>query len=363
MGSAIDGFIESRLTMHSGGWAAHYYGYDHRSSKPIEPLYTEITGYGVSLRLWRGGGGLVDELSSFLRMAAGPAGGVVYGYYPGSGRWSGKAYVFDNGVVAKGLLDAYRATGRRSYLEQALTVCRWILGMQVGDGWFRAAYDYSAGDYYSPGEWYGDGGCLHGKTVMPLIDAYRVTGSDTYLEAVEKTLGWLLGLQHESGGFEARPGAGYVFSHAHCYAMEGVLYAWAALGRDDLLDAAVRGAGWLARVQSRRGGIPERYPWGGGGLRSRLSLDATAQAARIWMIMYRLTGEEYWLERAEAAIGFIEALPSRGGGLPAYLERLGPVSRASARTHTWSLMFTVQALDMYGGLEGFGAEEMIGRLF
>lgn len=83
---------------------------------------------------------------------------------------------------------------------------------------------------------------------------------DVYRDSVEKLLAWLLRLQLNNGAFRARKGDNYIFHHAYCYALEGLLYAWHVLGDDKYLDTIVEGAAWLARTQHKSGGIPEKYP-------------------------------------------------------------------------------------------------------
>ncbi len=355
--ASLTRFLDAKLLVEGEGWSAYPYGYDSSKDRIIEPLYTEITGYGVSMSLWLGRRAEAERLATFIEKAGAGRGPALYGYYPSKSRWSGRIYVFDNGVVARSLLQLHRATGNDGFLDHAERILSWIIGMQEPSGWFHAGVTYPDGLPLSHSEWYGDGGCLHGKLMIPLLDAWRLTGRDEYLDSATRLMRWLLSLQHGKGFIEARPGAGYVFHHAHCYAVEGLLYAWSVLGGDALFEAVEKAAGWLAHVQLDDGGIPEKYPYG---VRFRVASDATAQAARIWLLMYRLTGEHYWVERALKALDYLARLP--GGGLPAYTTRIGPVSRPSPRTHTWSLMFAVQAFSM-AGLLGGGARDMVEAVF
>lgn len=367
--------LRHTLLFEARDFSSYFYGYDLRRMIPIEPLYCEITGYGMSLNSFLYNvlrseefHSTVEKLSNFLTSALSktPSSVVPYGFYLGENKWSTLAYSFDNGVVAKGFFDAYRFLSRKEVLGHGLRICNWLVThMQNDDGSFRAAYDYNRRVFMDFSEWFGDRGSLHGKLAIPLLLAWRLSGEDRFRESVEKLLSWLLRLQLDSGAFRAREDADYVFHHAHCYALEGLLYAWHVLGDDRYLDAVVRGAEWLIRVQHRSGGVLEAYP--SRRLVRRLAVDATAQAVRIWLLLYKALGGEVWLEHAERGLGFLERnMFKRGeahGGLPAYVYLIGPIGYRARRIHTWSIMFAIQAFLYYQLLDRLSLNDMIEYLF
>ena len=360
------------LTKVNNGFG-YFYGYDLAKGKPIEPIYCEITGYGLSLHSFLSilsdskHRDLVRGLSKFLVSACSRSSALVlpYGFYVSKNQWSSLVYSFDNGVIAKGFFDAYRVLSDAVLLERGLGICEWLVSvMQSDNGAFRAAYNYEKGVFTDFDEWYGDNGCLHGKLAIPLLVGWRLSGDSRFRESVEKLLSWLLRLQLADGGFRAKEGADYVFHHAHCYALEGLLYAWHVLRDDRYLNAVVRGAEWLARVQFRNGGIPDFYP---SSFVRRLATDATAQAVRIWLALYKILCEDKWLKLAERGLGFLGSAVFRGGrwrgALPAYVYSLGPLRRAVPRVHTWSMMFAIQAFTMYENLGKLSPSDIIEYLF
>ncbi|PLJ78181.1 hypothetical protein [Infirmifilum sp. SLHALR2] len=351
LASYIVSFLQNLLFRAESGYG-YFYGYDLARNKPIEPVYCEVTGYGLSFHSFLSALtgdvehlDLVKLLAEFLMVARSKVSGsaILYGFYPSKDAWSSLAYSFDNGVVAKAFFDAYRALNSKKYLDHGLRISEWLVSaMQRSDGGFAAAYDYGEKGFIDFNTWYGNGGCLHGKLAIPLLTAWKLSGDDRFRDSAEKLLAWLLKLQMDNGAFRAREDTNYVFHHTHCYALEGFLYAWHELGDDRYLDVAVRGAKWLARIQHRSGGLPDLYPYPI--FVRRLVTDATAQAIRIWLILHKITGNEFWLMHAEKGLGFLKSIMFRRarahGALPAHVWY--PLYSAR-RTHTWSMMFAAQA--------------------
>ncbi len=367
-------FLKKALLVKVYNGLGYLYGYDIGNNKPLEPVYCEVAGYGLSLHtflyLWLNKeqyeyiGGLLSFLDySFSQNNSHVA---PYGFYPSKNVWDELVYSFDNGVIVKGLLDAYKILNDKKILEKSLKVSEWLINnMQYDDGSFRAAYNYSRKAFVDFDKWYGSKGCLHGKLAMPFLFIWRLSGNERFRESSIKLVQWLLNLQLSNGAFRAKEKANYVFLHAHCYALEGLLYAWYFLGNDEYLDAIIRGAKWLSEVQYKGGGIPVLYP--SSRLLKRVAIDATAQAIRIWLILYKITDNMYWFRRAEAGIKFLNKTSLKNkckkGLLPAYTYIIGPITHNTCRLHTWSIMFAIQSLIMYENVEEMKLREIIERLF
>jgi len=113
------------------------------------------------------------------------------------------------------------------------------------------------------------------------------------------------------------------YTHAHCYALEGLLM----LGIHAPEVAA--GAAFLARVQAPDGGLPA---WPLGGPDTRRPTDIAAQAIRIWAVVDR---DRYDAQIA-AARGFLGAHQHPATGGIEYVQ-------GSGHHNSWAAAFAIQA--------------------
>jgi uncharacterized protein YyaL (SSP411 family) len=161
----------------------------------------------------------------------------------------------------------------------------------------------------------------------------------------------VLTLQESDGSFRASETLAQIVSHPHCYATEGLLYAHFALNDEKYLKAAMRAGEWLLSAQNRDGSINIAYKqdWLKMGRRiteivfPRKVTDATSQSARIWTMLYQLTGNTRFLEAAQRAAEFLcgmQVLEStdsnRSGGFYFW--------PGHSIMFTWATMFCAQAL-------------------
>lgn len=99
--------LEYLLLVKVDGSYGYFYGYDLGKRRPVEPVYSGIMGYGLSLHVLLhmlnkyDTRSIINGLVRFLVEACSRARDFAasYGYYL-EGVWSNYAYSFDNGVVA-----------------------------------------------------------------------------------------------------------------------------------------------------------------------------------------------------------------------------------------------------------------------
>ena len=59
-----------------------------------------------------------------------------------------KSYSFDNGICLSALIDIYKETENRNYLETALEIGSWLIDvMQQEDGSFKPLYNWKEESY------------------------------------------------------------------------------------------------------------------------------------------------------------------------------------------------------------------------
>jgi len=353
---------DSGCTLQEGPYAGgvrHYYDWlAHRWGN----LYNEITGYAVSLwvRLYGYTGlerylHLAEQSAAYLRsiqVQNGPTRGAVpLGLDPETGQTIPECYTFDTAICVAGWADLCAATGNYEWQECIERGLSWLLTLQATEGLFRARVHLNGESLASELGFAGDGGCLHGKHTLALLRSNRLCPHPEWQQAAIKVADWVLGLQAEDGAFWANAERRYVFTHAHCYALEGLLFAAAELGREDYHRAAVRGARWLAQVQLPDGSLARFYKVRRPG-RAWLerwnpvrALDATAQAVRIWRVLAEREEGDF-REHADRAWAFLTAQqwqehpdPAVRGAFPYQLR-----GRWKApRIHTWVNQFALSA--------------------
>ena len=133
----------------------------------------------------------------------------------------------------------------------------------------------------------------------------------------------LLASWFEGGRFLTDNGRDRVYLHAHCYAAGGLLGLPGS--PSGVVDQA---AAYLARVQDPSGGIPRWWPAYPDG---ELAADATAQAARLWLLL----DPARYAESISLGLGFLRRMCGTGGGVWYTSDR--------AHENGWATIFAVQA--------------------
>jgi hypothetical protein len=220
--------LNSGIQAPNGGFARYYLADTHE----YRAVSTEITGYAISVLLLlhslTGEERYLDAASRaghFLRRAwDGGLGVFPFEYSEGETGGDRFAYFFDSGIIVRGLLRLWRATGRREWIETA-TAC----GRSMRQ-------DFAAGDseYHPilrlPGkepsprtpQWSRMPGCYQLKAALGWLDLHQDTGESDYLVWYEDLLAATL-LNHESFLPGAEGEAVMDRLHAYCYFLEGIL--------------------------------------------------------------------------------------------------------------------------------------------
>jgi hypothetical protein len=380
---------------------AFYEAYDGRR-KQYSFLYCEITGYAVALLLSiyrREGRGEYIEMAKragdFLisvQHTKGDANGAMPWSVDKDGCRHFLCYSFDTSICLNALVELYRMSGEIRLLKAAVAAADWLVeGAQRANGSFRAVYDIRQGSFDEHrlnGSWSASGGCLHIKHLISLIKIYRLTGLEKYLESARRLLGWSLSMQREDGAYRAVEESGYVFTHGHSYATEGIIYAFSYLREPKLKEILVKSADWLVVAQNadgsyydyydlpnrlrvlltRRMGIAALY----GGVRNVLSnglvrikrSDATCQAARIMLFAYLLTGDERYRGAARRALQCVERLETavgdgeRGSAICFGVMDFFGVERKSQVYPSWGNMFAISALRLLSQVESCNSYDL-----
>jgi hypothetical protein len=255
-------------------------------------------------------------------------------------------------------------------LETARKTARWLLTVQKPDGSFKAFVDLENNNllsYPRVENWFGDSASLCAKNAIGLLKIYRVTGDQFFMHSAQRLILWVLRTRNEDGSFKAHAKHNFIFTHSLCYVLEALLYCALFLQREDLLNYATQGAEWLQKVQNTDGSL---YKYYGSDIQIYLSqipkrerlisfisvpreIGPTAQAARIWLILFQLKREQRFYQAALKAVAFLidrqtlnDNSTKLNGGFPAATRKILHRYWDSSIFSSWEVMFACQAFSM-----------------
>jgi hypothetical protein len=167
------------------------------------------------------------------------------GAFPGAGS-KNHPIVFNTGQVIFGLCKSYVETGDKKFRDSAKKAADWLVSVMDKDGCWRK-YEYLDNIH-----------TYNTRTAWALLYAHKVCKKNAYKKAAEKNIGWALTQQLENGWFhnngfypEQEP-----LLHTIAYTIRGILEAALYLKREDYLNAAVKSAIQVSKVQYADGSLP-----------------------------------------------------------------------------------------------------------
>jgi hypothetical protein len=242
-------FLDSGIRDANGG-VARYYRSDLGRNAPIS---TEITGYAVSTFLFlHKRTGDAAYLEAALRAAR----------FLTRTAWDGKlrtfpfelvnvkepafAYFFDCGIIVRGLLAAWRATGDSEFREVAIAAGRGMLGDFAGNGAIhpiltlpeKRPLGYETSWSRSPG-------CYQLKAAMAWLELFQATGEREFQCGYEAALKAALANQAGFLETERDPWKQMDRLHAYGYFLEGLA---PVLDRPECFEAFRNGVERMARL-------------------------------------------------------------------------------------------------------------------
>lgn len=247
-----------------GGFSA-WYDADKGS---MSFTYTEITGYALNLLVAYQKkyptldlDTLIKQASDYLtELAFDPEFGAVMCRYVEPEGWVKKHCTFDNGIVANGLINRHRYDGDERSLEVALKVLDTIMEkLYFGDGFYARWIEKESRFQNDPGKWSTGDGPFFGKIAIPYFNAYDVTKEEKYLEFGKRTLDLCLRFQQDDGRFITCSENKTTFLHPHLYTTEGLLVGGLYLEDKKYLEAVDRSLEWVLSIQNPDGGFPSFF--------------------------------------------------------------------------------------------------------
>ena len=226
--------------MHSGiqdsnGGVARYYRSDSRSNAPVS---NEITGYAASALTYLGEIDAAVRAARFLSEQAWDAQSHTFPFEPGSPL----AYFFDIGIIVRGLLAVWRATGEEEFLARAREAALSLAFDFVGDGIFHPVISLPEKQPEPHDQrWSRSPGCYQLKSAL----AWRDLGDEHAARMFETALDSALATHATFLDGAPDPEKKMDRLHAYCYFLEALLFETA---RRDVRQALKSGIAVVAAL-------------------------------------------------------------------------------------------------------------------
>ena len=192
---------------------------------------------------------------------------------------SEQIYSFDNGVIINGLVNLYKITKNKKYLNSATKCGNWIVNKaQKKNGEIKPIYDLSKNSFVEDKKkrsWIS--GSYHTKISIGLLNLYSVNKKKIFLISSKKIFNTSLKKQIKSGEFLSTKISTNL--HPHCYSAEGLWVLGKYLNNKKYLSSSEKATKWIMSKQNSSGKIPRLFLINSSIYHERI--DAIAQTIRL----------------------------------------------------------------------------------
>lgn len=278
LGLAGAWFLSSGIQEPEGGVARYY----HSDTGVNARISTEITGYAVSALVYLAAKtscpdylGASLKAARFLTREAWDSAASQFPFEYSSSKSDPPqplAYFFDTGIILRGLLAVWRATGRNEFLHRAAEAGHAMHAGFVRGHVIHPVLNLPDGSPVPHGEsWSRNPGCYQLKAALAWRELGEATGDPSFAGYYEHAL--QIALRQENDFLPGVSGRERVVDrlHAYCYFLEGLL---PEAPRQECAEALRRGIAKVARLAREIRPVFERSDVWAQLLRVRLFADA-----------------------------------------------------------------------------------------
>lgn len=333
-------------------------------------LYPEITGYYIStmkfLYSQEKSGKYLEtaKLSgTWLKNIIDKYGGIIMGVNSDK-RKSELIFSFDSSICAKGFLDLYEITGDKKYLQYAKDLLDWLSTKCVNqDGTVKPVMERESQNFTETSMWYAQKGCFGIKLAMPFLQ--YPDDSQNFKDLAKKICDTFKDFQNKDGSFAVHLGSSSVNLHSHCYAMEGLLYAYYILKDYNYLESCKKGLEWAISRIKEDGSI---YLWTNFNYSSKACYP-TAQLIRLLILVDSIEKNTKYNVAISRLTKFLLSLQAvandsriDGGFYEEFYKSFFTWKRRD-KINSWGSMFALQALKWIEIRDSLSFAESIKLLF
>ncbi|NOT48366.1 MAG: hypothetical protein HOP17_11530 [Acidobacteria bacterium] len=204
---------------------------------------------------------------------------------------------FNTGQILLGLASGAEEFGDE-YREPMRKAASWLVETQDEDGCWRS----HRSPFTEPTD-----KAYETHVSWGLFEAARLEPESKYADAAIANIRWALSLQNTNGWFRdcclSEPE--HPLTHTIGYVLRGVVEAYRFTQEDIYLDASVKTADALIIAQRKDGDLPGRMDHDWKGTVDWTCLTGNVQIAACWLMLYKDTGDKRYLDAAIAANKFV----------------------------------------------------------
>ena len=272
-------------------------------------------------------------------------GGIIQGIY---GQEPKKlSYSFDTAICAKGLLDYYALSDNKKFFEFGKKLVDEIVNETIQPDGSVLPYRNLINNQFEEDKniWYMQYGCLHIKSVIPILQLYSITQDNKLLEKANLLCDSVSKFQNSDGSISLHNKGGSINLHTLCYALEGLLYAFFITKNDQYLQNSIVAIDWVIEHIADDGSIEL---WFESKYRSKAAYPI-AQLIRIMILVEKISKNKYkshYQKLGKYLINFQaknNISNSNGGFYEENYKTLFGWKRRN-RINSWTSMFALQAM-------------------
>ncbi len=336
-------------------------------------LYPEITGYYLSTLCFLYNKENNEQYKHLAKNSAdwlidlfNKYGGIVQGINHDTSRQK-TVYSFDTAICAKGLIDFYLVTGDSKFLDYGKQMCHWLIESALeNDGTVKPMKDLQKNEFLENTDvWYKQKGCFAIKTVMPIVQLYKVLKDPKLLKAINLICDTSPIYQNDNGSFSLHANGKIINLHTLCYAVEGLLYAYHLTKNEKYFLSCKAAVNWCTKNIKNNGSVNLWF-------NSKHNVIASypiAQLLRIMILLDKLGDNPNFKQQEDKLykylISFQASSPNSkiDGGFyeETYKSIFGWKKRLNL--NSWASMFSLQALYWYDNYEKIDFEKEIEFLY
>ncbi len=165
------------------------------------------------------------------------------------------SYSFDNGVILNGLVNIYKITKKKKYLNSAIKCADWIMACSKKNGSIKPVYDISKKKFfYNKKAWSMISGPYHTKISIGLYNLYSVIKKKNYLILADNIIKNSISKQKENGMFLSTNN--HTNLHPHCYSAEGIWVAANIFKKEKYYHSVLSAFNWIKKKMKKN--LPPR---------------------------------------------------------------------------------------------------------
>jgi folate-dependent phosphoribosylglycinamide formyltransferase PurN len=251
---------------------------------------------------------------------------------------------FNTGQILNGLIAWHRHSNDEKVLQSAYRAADWLVSVQDDDGAFRQYFYNNKSSTYS----------AHLTCWLAEFGAH--VSEDKYLRSVDRHMNWILENYSTENGWFERVGFDETqhtnrvsYTHTIAYALWGVLFSGEILKRKDLIDAVMKASTSVARRTELSRSLPGLLDWRWRSAENFTCLTGNSQMALIWMRLFELTNDLWFLNPAFKTIDDVKRAqfmknsnPGIRGGVAGSFPIWGPYIFGGIPN--WAAKFFIDAL-------------------